>query len=54
MAISADPQTDICQKVTGIVAKVVLERLDGMTLQSRELPCAMAAATMRAADLTVD
>jgi hypothetical protein len=54
MATPADPTTGVWLSVTRIVSKVVSDRLDGMTLRSRELPCAMADTTMSAADLTAD
>jgi hypothetical protein len=54
MATPADPSTDVWLSVTRIVSKIVSDRLDGMTLKSRELPCAMADTMMSAADLTAD
>jgi hypothetical protein len=54
MATPTDPSTDVWLSVTRIVSQVISDRLDGITLRSRELPCAMANTTMSAADLTAD
>ena len=49
-----DPDDDVWESVCSIVRRVVSDRLDGMALQSRALPCAMANTMMSAADLTAD
>jgi hypothetical protein len=54
MATPADPADALWMKVTGIVVETVSSRLNGSRLQSKEVTCAMAAATMSAADLIVD
>jgi hypothetical protein len=54
MATPADPQDDLWVKVEGIVIEAVSARLNGARLRSQEMPCAMAAATMSAADLIAD
>lgn len=53
-ATPLDPSDDDWKRVSVIVKRIMSERLAGAALGTRERPCAMANATMRAADVTVD
>jgi hypothetical protein len=54
MATPLDPQDDVWLRAVAIVSEIVSERLNGIKLRSRELPCAMVGTAMSAADLTAD
>jgi hypothetical protein len=54
MATPADPSLEDWVRITDIICGAVSERLNGISLRSRALPCAMVNATMNAADVIAD
>ena len=54
MATPADSNHEDWRRMTKIVCIAISDRLDGIRLRSRALPCAMVNATMNAADVIAD
>jgi hypothetical protein len=54
MLTPVDPSEEDWLHATDIVCQIVAERLGGMRLRHRPLPCAMANAPISAADVTAD
>jgi hypothetical protein len=54
MATPADPSLEDWHRITKIICIAVSDRLDGIRLRSRTLPCAMANEAMNAADVVAD
>jgi hypothetical protein len=54
MMTPGDPSDSDWHRIGTIVQNILSERLDGILLRSTEMPCAMANATMTAAEITAD
>jgi hypothetical protein len=48
---SVDPSDDDWEKVVAIFSKIIGDRIDGIGLRSRDLPCAAANSTTNCADV---